>query len=148
MNFSLSVLYSIRQKNTAAITGVRAREDVRVSGYVIPRGSIVIPSLKSVFDDKSFWKDPEVFRPERFLIDGGVRAAKPERLIVFSYGKRSCPGEVVANVVTFLFFTSILQHFTVEVPPGDPAVTFDEVLGLSLRPRSQELVFRAREALS
>lgn len=125
----------------------RAREDVRVSGYVIPRGSIVIPSLRSVFDDKSFWKDPEVFRPERFLIDGGARAAKPERLIAFSYGKRSCPGEGIANMVTFLFLTSILQHFTVEVPPGGPALAFDGVLGLSLRPRSQELVFRARGVL-
>ncbi|KAH7948379.1 hypothetical protein HPB52_021040 [Rhipicephalus sanguineus] len=125
----------------------RARGDVRVSGYVIPRDSIVIPSLRSVFEDKSFWKDPEVFRPERFLIDGGVRAAKPERLIAFSYGKRSCPGEGVANVVTFLFLTTILQHFTVEVPPGGPPLAFDEVLGLSLRPRSQKLVFRAREVL-
>ncbi|KAL1416152.1 hypothetical protein MTO96_006418 [Rhipicephalus appendiculatus] len=62
--------------------------------------------------------------------------------------RRSCPGEAVANVVTFLFLTSILQHFTVEVPPGGPAVAFDEVLGLSLRPRSQELVFRAREVVS
>ncbi|KAL1416159.1 hypothetical protein MTO96_006425 [Rhipicephalus appendiculatus] len=63
-------------------------------------------------------------------------------------GKRSCPGEAVANVVTFLFLTSILQHFTVDVPPGVSALAFEEVLGLSLRPRSQELVFRAREALS
>ncbi|KAL1416154.1 hypothetical protein MTO96_006420 [Rhipicephalus appendiculatus] len=65
-----------------------------------------------------------------------------------SKSKRSCPGEAVANVVTFLFLTSILQHFTVEVPTGGPTLAFDEVLGLSLRPRSQELVFRAREVLS
>ncbi|KAH6928465.1 hypothetical protein HPB50_016612 [Hyalomma asiaticum] len=122
----------------------RASEDVKVSGYVIPRGSIVIPSLSSVLCDASFWKDPEVFRPERFLVDDGTRAVKPERLIAFSYGKRTCPGETIANVATFLFLTAILQHFTVEVPADSPALALDGVLGLSVRPRSQKLVFRAR----
>ncbi|KAH6928466.1 hypothetical protein HPB50_016613 [Hyalomma asiaticum] len=65
----------------------RASEDVKVSGYVIPRGSVVIPSLSSVFCDASFWKDPEVFRPERFLVNDGTRAVKHERLIVFSHGR-------------------------------------------------------------
>ncbi|KAH7938358.1 hypothetical protein HPB49_022797 [Dermacentor silvarum] len=107
--------------------------------------SVVVPSLMSIFYDASFWEDPEVFRPERFLVDGGTRASKPERLIAFSYGKRSCPGELIANMETFIFLTSILQHFIVEAPSSGPALAFDEELSLSLRPRSQELVFRARE---
>ncbi|KAH7938359.1 hypothetical protein HPB49_022798 [Dermacentor silvarum] len=63
---------------------LHASEDTKISGYVIPRGSVVIPSLRSIFYDDSFWEDPEVFRPERFLVDGGTRAIKPERLIPFS----------------------------------------------------------------
>ncbi|XP_050027706.2 cytochrome P450 2J4-like [Dermacentor andersoni] len=122
-----------------------ASEDTKISGYVIPRGSIVISSLRSIFHDTSFWEDPEVFRPERFLVEGGTRARKPERLIPFSYGKRSCPGEMIANMETFIFLTTILQHFIIEVPPSGPALAFDEVLTISLRPRSQELVFRARK---
>ncbi|XP_054922656.2 vitamin D 25-hydroxylase-like [Dermacentor andersoni] len=122
-----------------------ASEDTKISGYAIPRGSIVISSLRSIFHDTSFWEDPEVFRPERFLVEGGTRARKPERLIPFSYGKRSCPGEMIANVETFIFLTTILQHFIIEMPPGGPALAFDEVLTISLRPRSQELVFRARQ---
>nr|XP_054922658.1 cytochrome P450 2J4-like [Dermacentor andersoni] len=122
-----------------------ASEDTKVSGYVIPRGSVVVPSLRSIFYDTSFWQDPEVFRPERFLVEGGTRARKPERLIPFSYGKRSCPGEMIANMETFIFLTTILQHFIIEVPPSGPALAFEEVLTISLRPRSQELVFRARQ---
>nr|XP_054922660.1 cytochrome P450 2J4-like [Dermacentor andersoni] len=122
-----------------------ASEDTKVSGYAIPRGSVVVPSLRSIFYDTSFWKDPEVFRPERFLVEGGTRASKPERLIAFSCGKRSCPGETIANMETFIFLTTILQHFIIEVPPSGPTLAFDEVLTISLRPRSQELVFRARQ---
>ncbi|XP_054922661.2 cytochrome P450 2J6-like [Dermacentor andersoni] len=122
-----------------------ASEDTKVSGYAIPRGSVVVPSLRSIFYDTSFWEDPEVFRPERFLVEGGTRASKPERLIAFSCGKRSCPGEMIANMATFIFLTTILQHFIIEVPPSGPAIAFDEVLTISLRPLSQELVFRARQ---
>lgn len=122
-----------------------ASEDTKISGYVIPRGSVVIPSLRSIFYDDSFWEDPEVFRPERFLVDGGTRASKPERLIPFSYGKRSCPGELIANMETFIFLTTVLQHFIVQVPSSGPALAFDEALTISLNPRLQKLVFRARE---
>ncbi|KAH7938249.1 hypothetical protein HPB49_021979 [Dermacentor silvarum] len=122
-----------------------ASEDTKISGYAIPRGSVVVTALRCIFHDASFWKDPEVFRPERFLVDGGTRASKPENLIAFSYGKRSCPGEMIANMERFIFLTTILQHFIVEVPPRDPALSLDEVLTRSLRPQSQELVFRARE---
>lgn len=122
-----------------------AGTDVKVGGYVIPRGSVVIASLWSIFYDPEFWGDPEVFRPERFLTNDGTRPQKPERFIPFSYGKRSCPGEVIANMETFIYFTSILQHFTVEAPPDGPGLVLDEVLGISLRPKPQELLFRPRE---
>ncbi|KAL3211770.1 hypothetical protein MRX96_051981, partial [Rhipicephalus microplus] len=62
-------------------------------------------------------------------------------------GERSCPREAAANVVALFFLTSMIS-LTIEVPTGEPALAFDEVLGLSLRPRSQELVFRAREVFS
>ncbi|KAK8776347.1 hypothetical protein V5799_030309 [Amblyomma americanum] len=118
-------------------------DDVKVCGYVIPRGSIVIPSLWSIFQDQSFWGDPEVFRPERFLTDDGTRARKPERLIPFSYGRRRCPGESIASMVVFSYFTTILQHFNIEKPAEQE--TSGEEFGLSLRPTHQQVVFRLRE---
>ncbi|KAL1419330.1 hypothetical protein MTO96_005413 [Rhipicephalus appendiculatus] len=59
-------------------------------------------------------------------------------------GKRSCPGELIANMEEFIYFTTILQHFTIEAPPDSPPLVFDEIPGLSLRPKPQELVFRPR----
>ncbi|XP_029851585.2 cytochrome P450 2J6-like [Ixodes scapularis] len=121
-----------------------ASKDVAVGRFVIPEGSIVIASFWSVFYDADFWGDPECFRPERFLVDGGTRAVRPDCFIPFSYGKRSCPGEVIANLEVFIYFTTLLQHFNVEPPPNGPKLVFDEVLGLSLRAKPQELVFRQR----
>lgn len=121
-----------------------AKRDVKVGDYVIPKGSIVISSIWSVFHDAKFWGDPEVFRPERFLVDGGTRAEKPERFIPFSYGKRACPGELIANMEVFIYFTTILQNFNISPAPSGPPLCFDGVLGISLRPKMQNLVFSPR----
>lgn len=121
-----------------------ASTDINLGGYYIPRGSIVIPSFWSIYYEASFWGDPEVFRPERFLSDDGKLAMKSERLIPFSYGKRSCPGEPIAVMVMFIFFTNILHQFSVEAPSDAGEALKDEVLGLSMRPAPWELIFRLR----
>ncbi|XP_075744344.1 cytochrome P450 2J6-like [Rhipicephalus microplus] len=121
-----------------------ATADIKVGGYIIPRGSIVIVSFWSLLHDKSVWGDPEVFRPERFLVDGGTRAVKPQQFIPFSCGKRSCPGESIASMEAFLYLTTVLNNFVVEAPPSRPGLVFDEVAGISLRPKPQKLIFRLR----
>jgi cytochrome P450 len=36
----------------------------------------------------------------------------------FGFGKRSCPGEPIADIEAFLFITSLLQKFEIEIPKG------------------------------
>ena len=47
----------------------------------------------AVMHDKHYWKDPENFRPERFLDDDGA-FRKDDRCVPFSLGKRYCIGQV------------------------------------------------------
>lgn len=49
---------------------------------------MVLPSLHSVLMDPEYWKDPETFRPERFLDHSGENLIKEERLIPFGLGER------------------------------------------------------------
>ena len=50
--------------------------------------TIVITNLYSVHFDEKYWRDPEIFYPERFL-DSSGHFAKKEALIPFSLGKRA-----------------------------------------------------------
>ena len=59
--------------------------------------------------DQEYWKDPEVFRPERFMQDGKFRV--DERNIPFGIGKRRCIGESLARMENFLFFATMIKHF-------------------------------------
>lgn len=67
-------------------------EDVIVRGYSIPKGTTVITNLYSVHFDEKYWRDPEIFYPERFLDSNGY-FVKKEALVPFSLGKRTFNGD-------------------------------------------------------
>ncbi|NWX85161.1 CP2K1 protein, partial [Nothoprocta pentlandii] len=108
--------------------------DVTLKGYFIPKGTYIIPLLTSVLQDKSQWEKPEMFYPEHFL-DSQGKFIRRDAFMPFSAGRRICAGETLAKMELFLFFTSLLQQFTFQPPPGvsssdldlTPAVGFNVV---------------------
>ncbi|KAL8615481.1 hypothetical protein ACOMHN_053817 [Nucella lapillus] len=89
-----------------------ASEDAEVGGFFIPKGTIIIPNVHSVHFDPHLWGDPDHFRPERFLDEQG-EVIRPDYLIPFFIGKRSCPGEGLARMELFLFLTTLLQRYEI-----------------------------------
>ncbi|KAG8580002.1 hypothetical protein GDO81_007074 [Engystomops pustulosus] len=93
-------------------------QDVMFRGYFLPKGTYIIPLLASVLRDKNYFERPEEFYPQHFL-DSKGNFVKNEAFIPFSLGKRSCAGESLAKMELFLFFTALLQNFTLKAPPGE-----------------------------
>ncbi|XP_073536086.1 cytochrome P450 2C20-like isoform X2 [Phyllobates terribilis] len=92
-------------------------EDIKFRGYTIPKGTTVIPFLTSVLQDPSQWETPEVFNPQHFLNEDGQFRTRLA-FMPFSAGKRVCPGENLARMELFMFFSALLQKFTFTLPPG------------------------------
>jgi methyl farnesoate epoxidase/farnesoate epoxidase len=72
--------------------------------------------IYEIMHDEDYWKDPETFRPKRFLNETSTKVINTERLIPFGYGKRICIGSLLAQSELYLFVASFLQRFKFEDP--------------------------------
>ncbi|XP_074512753.1 cytochrome P450 2K1-like isoform X2 [Sebastes fasciatus] len=120
--------------------------DVTFQGYFIKKGTPVYPLMTSVLWDESEWETARTFNPAHFLDKNG-KFVKRDAFIPFSAGRRACPGEGLARMELFLFFTFLLQRFRFTPPPG---VTEDELdltpfVGFTLNPSPHELCAVSRE---
>ncbi|XP_059491009.1 uncharacterized protein LOC132205760 [Neocloeon triangulifer] len=125
---------SLRHSGVTPFPPPRApKEDTWFNGYLIPKRAMVMINLRSVLMDPVYWGDPENFRPERFIGPDG-KFKKDERLVLFGTGMRMCLGEPFARNTTFLFYTSLVQNFKMEIPPHGPELSERTLPGFTTAP--------------
>uniref|UniRef100_A0A0E0KG65 Ig-like domain-containing protein n=1 Tax=Oryza punctata TaxID=4537 RepID=A0A0E0KG65_ORYPU len=101
---------------------------------VVPAGTTAVVNMWAIARDGGLWRDPGVFRPERFLdeaADVGVGAGCDLRLAPFGAGRRACPGRALAMATIHLWLAQLLRSFR-WVPSGDGGVDMSERLNMSL----------------
>ena len=120
MPFARAVILELLRYTSILSLGVThaALVDSEINRHFIPKGTPVITNLWALHHDESFWKDPYVFRPERFLDTDNqlLPADHPYRkhLMPFGGGIRVCLGESLALGRLFLLFTTLAQMFDIE----------------------------------
>ncbi|XP_055904244.1 probable cytochrome P450 305a1 [Eupeodes corollae] len=126
------------------ITGPRrALWETKLDGFTVPKNTTVLISLRSVLMDEAHWKDPQTFRPERFLDeDGGI--INDEYFIPFGQGRRRCPGDLLARSCLFSFLVKIVQNFKIESDEQSKLCT-TLVPGIMLSPKPYTIMFRRRK---
>lgn len=98
----------------------RAIVDSELAGYCVPKDTWVFQHWGAMGAREDLWKDPENFRPQRFLEeaqetgDMAMNIAAPKKpcnLSVFAFGKRSCPGYRLGRVSAFVQSAMMIQLF-------------------------------------
>uniref|UniRef100_A0A803K0V6 Uncharacterized XB5769266 n=1 Tax=Xenopus tropicalis TaxID=8364 RepID=A0A803K0V6_XENTR len=117
--------------------------DTEVQGFSIPKGVAVCPNLSSVLKDEKVWEKPFQFYPEHFL-DADGKFVKQEAFLPFSTGRRACLGERLARMELFLFFTSLLQRFSFQIPDGEPCPRDDPIVYIVQIPHPYKLCAKIR----
>lgn len=124
-----TILETLRHFPTTPLGALlhQAVEDTKLTGYgVIHKGTRIMINTWTLHHDKSFWGDPEKFRPERFLDDNGelLPPDHPERKhwVPFGAGPRVCVGEIFAMARLFLWTSALVDRFTITPASGsDPS---------------------------
>ncbi|KAL8030507.1 hypothetical protein ABFX02_14G290100 [Erythranthe guttata] len=112
---------TLRLHPPIATAGRSAREDVKVMGYDIPRGTMVLINNWAIGRDPKFWCEPDKFMPERFLNNNNSSMdfkGLDFNYIPFGAGRRGCPGIsfAIANIEHVL--ASLVRNFDWELPDG------------------------------
>ncbi|XP_028640757.1 cytochrome P450 2B1-like, partial [Grammomys surdaster] len=146
MPYTDAVIHEIQRFTDILPLGVphRVTKDTMFRGYLLPKNTEVYTILSSALHDPRYFEQPDTFNPEHFL-DANGALKKSEAFLPFSAGKRLCLGEGIARNELFIFFTSILQNFSVSshVAPEDIDLTPKES-GIGKIPPTYQICFLAR----
>ncbi|KAL3850426.1 hypothetical protein ACJIZ3_012308 [Penstemon smallii] len=113
-----------------------AVQDCHLSGYFIPKGTLLFVNLFKLHRDPRFWSDPDRFMPERFFNSDAL--GQQFEFIPFGSGRRSCPGITFAMHVTNLTIARLIQGFDFDAPGGSKYVDMSEGVGITM-PRANAL---------
>nr|XP_008114470.2 PREDICTED: cytochrome P450 2C31 [Anolis carolinensis] len=138
--FTNAVLHEIQRYRYSMLMGVgrQTTKDLKIRGYIIPKGTFVMPNLRSALLDPKHWKTPDEFNPNHFLDKDGHFVPRDE-FLAFGAGTRSCLGKDLARMELFLVVTSLLREFRFQPPPGIQTLDEEPSMGLTLPPKHYKL---------
>ncbi|KAI0791736.1 cytochrome P450 [Abortiporus biennis] len=122
-------------------------EDDVYNNMFIPKGTVVVTNQRLMLSDPNTYRDPHLFLPERFLAKpNGYEEPLPT--CIFGFGRRACPGKILAEASLWIVITSILSTFDIMPCQDDdgnpilPPMEFD--IHLTSRPKDLKCLIRPR----
>ncbi|KZT20503.1 cytochrome P450 [Neolentinus lepideus HHB14362 ss-1] len=91
----------------------RLMEDDEYKGYVIPKGCTVIPNIWAFLHDPTRYSNPTKFEPRRFLPLDGTPPEEDPNTICFGFGRRACPGAILAEYLLYIRCAATLAVFDI-----------------------------------
>lgn len=128
---------TLRLYPPAYAIGREVVEPFELGGYVLPRGAQILVSPYGMQRSASFYREPERFRPERWL-NGETTQLPRYAYLPFGGGQRICIGNHFALRELSLVLATAVQQVELSVVPGfklvlDPTVTLRSKHGLPVR---------------
>jgi len=146
-----ALVLEVMRWHTVTPTGIphRVTKDDIHEGYMIPKGALIIPNIWYMSHDPQVYADPFRFNPDRFL---GPQAEPDPRDVSFGFGRRICPGRILADSSIFISCAMALTVFDITKYSKDGIVVepvVEQTTGtishpkpfkFSIRPRSQKAI--------
>ncbi|XP_042039925.1 cytochrome P450 71A8-like [Salvia splendens] len=112
-----------------------AREDVKIMGYDVAKGTMVMTNAWAIGRDPSSWDEPESFNPDRFLNSSVDYKGVDFELIPFGAGRRGCPGTAFAMATNEFVLANLVHRFDWKLPNNCGELDMSERPGVAIRRR-------------
>ncbi|KAI1396781.1 cytochrome P450 [Hypoxylon fuscum] len=117
-------------------------EGMFIDGHWIPGNTTVGVPAYTAHRNPDIFPDPEVFRPERWLEDGGKEAQSS--FIAFSAGSRGCIGRNITYIEQTILMATLLRRYDFAL--SQPGWEMECEEAFNLWPKTIPLTIRRREA--
>ncbi|KAJ7441382.1 cytochrome P450 [Mycena galericulata] len=126
----------------------RSVQDDVYNGFRIPAGSTVVANSWAIMHDEAVYPSPMEFIPERYLQqDSSGDGINPDpRKFAFGYGRRVCPGKLLAEDSVFIGAAMTLATFNLRRPQSALPVIYTSSLLSHPQPFECEITPRSRAA--
>ncbi len=94
-----------------------ATKATTIGGRRIPRGALVIVAPWVLHRHERYWREPDVFDPDRFLPERESEMTSGA-YIPFGLGPRVCAGAAFATVEAVLIIADLVRRFDFHLSPG------------------------------
>lgn len=99
--------------------------DTEFMGYLIPKDTQVLVNAWAIGRDPKAWKDPLLFKPERFIGSNIEYRGQNSELIPFGSGRRVCVGFPLAHQMLHITVASLLHCFDWEIDSKSASEAMD-----------------------
>jgi len=86
------------------------KDDVIFEGIKLRKNAVILVSPWILHRHKKYWKDPDLFKPERFLAKNKNKII-PGTYIPFGMGPHSCAGSHYAMMSIVTALSHLVYHF-------------------------------------
>ncbi|KAJ7480162.1 cytochrome P450 [Mycena galericulata] len=147
--YTTALALEVHRWHTVVPTGVphRVTEDNVHEGYFFPKGSLVITNIWKMAHDPRVYTNPMSFDPERFIAKEGKKPELDPRDMSFGFGRRICPGRVLADASVFITVAMTLAMFNISKHFDGSEINVEQTTGVishpsafkcSIQPRSEK----------
>ncbi|KAF8657593.1 hypothetical protein AX16_002174 [Volvariella volvacea WC 439] len=125
--------------------------------YFIPKGTTIIANIWGMLHDPNVYRNPDEFDPSRFLkVNSSDVPELDPRLVCFGFGRRICPGRLMAEASIYISCATILASFSITKSPeadlkyevGSTAISHIKPFKCNIKPRSSKAVELINRPLS
>uniref|UniRef100_A0ACD5UGZ9 Uncharacterized protein n=1 Tax=Avena sativa TaxID=4498 RepID=A0ACD5UGZ9_AVESA len=128
----------LRLHQPAPLIPRMAREDCKIMGYDMPKGTTIFINVFAASRDPNCWENPEEFVPERFENNNVDYIGTHYQFTPFGAGRRQCPGMLFGTSTLEIALTNLLYHFDWVLPGGASIESLDmsEKFGITVGRKS------------